>query len=224
MKPVQNDRRGDAGAAISDELSVWNVAERLVPRRVHRAGDASRLLVDRVRLAAPARGETGVDDDELVEAPHELVGLDRVVVAGAWREVRGFDRLLPARERPVPAVELEHGAVVVAEVAQEPPEPLGAAHVAVGDDEHALADSGTAGCVSERFGIRQRVTAARAGLRREVGVDVEEARAGDVSPQIQLAPTAGVAELPATVDELVAQGYQLPATGVGNATDAGWIT
>jgi len=68
------------------------------------------------------------------------------------------------------------------------------------------------------------MAAARAGLRRQVGVDVEEARAGNVPGEIQLAAAARGSELPAAVDELVAQTYQLPAGEGGNATDAGWIT
>ena len=61
------------------------------------------------------------------------------------------------------------------------------------------------------------------GRRREIGVHVEEARARDVTFEIQLAASLGRAELPATVDELVAQAYQLPFDG-GSGTEAGWIT
>jgi len=58
----------------------------------------------------------------------------------------------------------------------------------------------------------------------EIRVDVEKARARDVPGEVELAPTRGVAELPAAVDELVGQGYQLPPGEGGSATDAGWIT
>lgn len=61
------------------------------------------------------------------------------------------------------------------------------------------------------------------GPRREISVYVEEARAGDVTLEIQLPAALGRAELPATVDELVAQAYQLPVDG-GSGTEAGWIT
>jgi hypothetical protein len=64
---------------------------------------------------------------------------------------------------------------------------------------------------------------ALAGRRREIGVDVEEARAGDVTFEIELPAALGRGELPATVDELVAQAYQLPFEG-GSGTEAGWIT
>ena len=59
--------------------------------------------------------------------------------------------------------------------------------------------------------------------RREVLVDVEKARTGDVARKVELASSRGIAKLPAAVDELVAQGYQFPGDG-GNATEAGWIT
>ena len=65
---------------------------------------------------------------------------------------------------------------------------------------------------------------ARAGRRRQVRVDVEEARAGDMSLEIELASAAGVPELPTAVDELVAQAYQLPPGDGGNATEGGWMT
>jgi hypothetical protein len=109
-------------------------------------------------------------------------------------------------------------------VAQQPPEPLGAAHAAVGDDEEAVTDAGAAGRACEVVVGRQRVAAALAGRRREVGIDVEEARARDVTPAVELAATSGIAELPAAVDEPVPQGYQLPAGAAGSGTEAGWIT
>lgn len=57
----------------------------------------------------------------------------------------------------------------------------------------------------------------------EVGVDVDEGRPRNVSRAIELPAALRLAELPATVDELVAQTYQLPLDG-GSGTDAGWIT
>ena len=62
------------------------------------------------------------------------------------------------------------------------------------------------------------------GLGGEVPVDVKEARAGNVSFEVELPPAIGLPELPATVDELVAQAYQLPPVEGGSGTDAGWIT
>jgi hypothetical protein len=62
---------------------------------------------------------------------------------------------------------------------------------------------------------------ARSRLGGEVMVDVEKARARDVTLQIELASARGVSELPPAIDELVAQSYQLPAGEGGSGTDAG---
>jgi len=51
-------------------------------------------------------------------------------------------------------------------MAQQPPEPLGAAHRAVADDEDAVADAGLAGCLRELLLARQRVAPAGTGRRR----------------------------------------------------------
>ena len=110
------------------------------------------------------------------------------------------------------------------EVAQQPPETFGSAHVPVGDDEDAVADASTSGRAGEVFAVRKRVAPARTLRCRQIRIDVEEACAGDVAFQIELAAAAGIAELPAAVDELVAQAYQLPVGDGGRATDAGWIT
>ena len=64
----------------------------------------------------------------------------------------------------------------------------------------------------------------RAGRPREIGVDVEEARTGDVAFDVQPQASLGLPELPAAVDELVAQAYQLPPVDTGSSTEAGWIT
>ena len=61
-------------------------------------------------------------------------------------------------------------------------------------------------------------------LRREIAVDVEEARARDMSRKVEITTPVGVSELPAAIDELVAQGYQLPAGEGGSGAEAGWIT
>src|SRR4029077_8345901 len=99
-----------------------------------------------------------------------------------------------------------HGAVVVAEVAQQPPEPFGAAHVPVGDDEDAVAHPGPRGGAGEILGTRQRVTRTRPWRRGEVLVHVEKRRSGDMPGEVELAALSRRAELPAAVDELVAQG------------------
>jgi hypothetical protein len=66
--------------------------------------------------------------------------------------------------------------------------------------------------------------ASLSGLRRQIGVDIQEAGAGNVALEVELSAAAGIRELPATVDELVAQTYQFAPGDVGNGTDAGWIT
>jgi hypothetical protein len=109
------------------------------------------------------------------------------------------------------------------EVAQEPPQPFGASHVPVGDDEDAVADTCSRCRASELVWIRQRMSAAWARGRGQIGVDVEEARTRDVATEVQLATSLRLPELPPTVDELVAQNYQLPLEG-GSGTDAGWMT
>jgi hypothetical protein len=91
----------------------------------------------------------------------------------------------------VPAVELEHGAVVVAEVAQQPPEPLGTAHVPVGDDEDAVSDPGSRGGAGEVLGTRQRVAATRPGRRGQVVVHVEKRGAWDLPGEVELASLPG---------------------------------
>jgi hypothetical protein len=94
----------------------------------------------------------------------------------------------------------------MAEVAEQPPEPLGAAHVPVGDHEGAVADARPRRGLGEIIRIRQRMPAARAGWSRQVLVDVEKAGTRDVTAEIELTAAAGAAELPATIDELVTQG------------------
>jgi hypothetical protein len=112
----------------------------------------------------------------------------------------------------------------VPEVPEEPPEPLGAAHHAVRDDEHALADPRTGSRRREVVRIGQRVPPALPGRSREVLVDVEERRAGDVPLEVELTSALRVAELPPAVDELVARGYQFPPGDDGSGTFAGWTT
>ena len=221
---MQDDGRSHAGAAVRDELTGREVGDRLVPGCVERARNPTGFLVDRVRLAAPTRRQACIHDDELLATACQLLGVDRVVSARARRELHTLNFLLAARERPMPPVEVHHGAGVVTEVAEQPPQALGAAHVPVGDDEDPGADACASRSLRELFRLRQRVAAARAGLGGEVRVDVQEARTRNVALEIELASAPGVAELPAAVDELVAQTYQLPAADAGSGTDAGWIT
>jgi hypothetical protein len=109
------------------------------------------------------------------------------------------------------------------EVAQQPPEPLGAAHAPVRDNEDVIADTCSRYRASELLRIRERMSAAGAGRRRQIRVHVEEARARNMAGEVQLAAALLFPELPAAVDELVAQTYQLPLDG-GSGTEAGWMT
>jgi hypothetical protein len=105
-------------------------------------------------------------------------------------------------------------------VAEQPPQTFGAAHVPVGDDEGTVTDACLAGRTREIGRIGQRMSPAGTGWRREIGVDVEKARAGNMLRPVKVPASLRLAELPATVDELVAQAYQLPLDG-GKATDDG---
>ena len=119
-------------------------------------------------------------------------------------EGRGLDGFVAAAERPLPVGEVDHGAVVVAEMAEQPPEPLGAAERAVGDDEDARFDPAARRDGGKLSGGRQRVPAARAGCGRELAIDVDESCAGNVCGEIELPAESRIAERPAAVDEPVA--------------------
>src|SRR5206468_2070775 len=82
--------------------------------------------------------------------------------------------------------------------------PLRPAAVSVRDDVDALADARTTRGGGEALRRRQRMaTGVGHGEVREVGVDAEERRTGEVAGEIELVPTRGAPELPPAVDELV---------------------
>ena len=139
---VDRDAGRDARAAVRGDLAGPDVGERLVPGSVHRAGNASRYDVDRVRFAAPAGLESRVDDDEVVSA-RDLVRLDRVAASVRVHGTQPARLLLASVQLAAPLLDAadEHRALVVPEVPQQPPQSLGAAHAPVRDDEHVLADS-----------------------------------------------------------------------------------
>src|SRR5581483_2635328 len=97
----------------------------------------------------------------------------------------------------------EDGAVVVAEVAQEPPQPLRAAQRPVGHDEDAGLYPGSGSRRAEALRRRQRM-ASGVGDRQVGEVDVEEGRARDVACTVEVPSALGRAELPAAIDEAVA--------------------
>src|SRR5205085_9044360 len=80
-QPAQDDAGADARAAVGDGLAGRELRLRLVPRRVAGAGDPAGHAVDRIRLAAKASWNPGVDDHELAQPPLELGGVDRVALA-----------------------------------------------------------------------------------------------------------------------------------------------
>ena len=142
---MKDDARADAGAAVRDELALRELRLRLRPRRIQRPGNAARRVVDRVRLAAPTERRARIHDDErrIGQPPRELLRRDRVARPLARHELRRLDLLLARAQRPAPRVEPaeEHAAVVMAEMPEQPPEPLGAAEVPVGNDQHARPDA-----------------------------------------------------------------------------------
>ena len=95
----------------------------------------------------------------------------------AGTNVAGSTSSSPARSAPSQALDAvgQDGARVVAEMAEEPPEPLGAAHAPVRDHVHALLDPGAARHLGEPPRGRQRMPALTLdGQVREVLVDVRE--------------------------------------------------
>ncbi len=105
---------------------------------------------------------------------------------------------------------IEHGAIVVAEVAEKPPEALCAAERPVRDHEHPGADPGPGCGRGEALGAGKRMAAL--AERREVGevlVHVEKRGAGHVAREVELPASLGRSELPAAVDELVAHGLTI---------------
>jgi hypothetical protein len=101
----------------------------------------------------------------------------------------------------------------VPEVAQEPPQACCAAGhpLVVGNDEQAGADPRRRGSGGEVFRAWKRVSASLcpARGRGKLALDVEERRTRDVPREVELPPAVGLAELPAAVDELVAQARSL---------------
>ena len=117
--------------------------------------------VDRLDVAAIALRDAGIEQNDLAEALLQLVGLDRVAGPPPRLELGRLNILFGGSKRPQPAHEVQHRAVVVPEVAQQPPEPLGAAHRAVRHDEDTVADAGSPDYLGEVRLARQRVPSAR---------------------------------------------------------------
>ena len=156
----QVDARRDPRAAVDDDLVRGGDLRRglagLGVEPVHGPGDPAGDRVDRLDLAAVALRGARVDDDQpgLAESRRELLRVDRVALAHPRDELARLDLLLAAAHRPEPRVETaaQHRDVLVAVVAEEPPQPCRAARgaVVIGDDEDALADPGAPGGCRER--------------------------------------------------------------------------
>ena len=159
---MEDDARGYARAAVGDEVALRQLRQRLRPRGVAGTGDPARRRVDEVRLPAPAVRRARVDEHELGvgEPAREILGDNGVLDPRLWHERGRLDLLLAFTPGPAPGVDAahEHGAVVVSEVPQKPPEALGAAERAVGDDVDTRADPRTRRGGSEAFRRRERVT------------------------------------------------------------------
>ena len=206
--PMEGDAGRDTRTAVRDELTVGELRQRLVPGCVRSAGDPPRRVVDLVRLAAPAVCGAGVDEREgrVGEPARDFLRGDRVAAPLARHELGRLDLLLSgsplASPHPDPAE--QDRAVVVTEVAKQPPEPLGAAAASVDDDVDAFTDAGAARSGGEPLRRGQRMPARMPHREiREVGVDVEERGARNVAGEIELAAACGVPELPPAVDEPV---------------------
>jgi hypothetical protein len=90
----------------------------------------------------------------------------------------------------------------MAEVAKHPPGAGGRDRVAgvVDDDGPVVAHARGSHVGGERLGVGQRVAPARAGRRRELGVEVDEHRAGDMPAPVVLDP-GRAAQRPADVEQ-----------------------
>ena len=205
---MEDHAGGDARAAVGDHLAVGQRRERLLPGRVARRRDTAGLDIDRVRLAAEARCDPRVDE---YDAGHRrAVKRSRrptaVSPSALVRDEHGRLHLLhAAAQRAAPRLDAadEDGAVVVAEVAEEPPQSLGAGR-AVCNHVRVAVDAGATGCRREDRRLRQRMPAFPARCRSELRLDVDECRSGDVGRGVRAATSVRVEEVPAAVDEAVA--------------------
>src|SRR5262249_27565414 len=118
----------DARAAVGDELAGRQPGQRLVPGSVGCAGDPAGWIVDLVRLAAPAIRRACIDEEQrrVGEAAGDLLRLDRVVTPQVRVELGRPNLLLAGPQLAAPDVDSaeQDGTVVVAEVAEQPPQPL----------------------------------------------------------------------------------------------------
>ena len=207
-RAMKHDARRDAGAAVGDEVAFRKLGLRLRPTEHSSApgmrpgGSSIGFGSPRHRAAGRASTSRSVGSARRrASSSAETVSPERSTGVNS----AGFDRLFARVKRAAPDVETadQHCAVVMAEVPEEPPEPLGAAKHPVGDDEHPGPDARTRGRSGKRRRRRQRMpTRIRHREIRQVFVHVEERGAGNMPGEVELPPPAWRTELPAAVDEL----------------------
>ena len=186
-----------------------------VDRRRDVPGDA----VDRLDLAAIALGRARIDDGDAAQPRLERVPLDRPRPGVAQREVtrprrRHVRRQLAADRDPRLDAAVEQADVGMAEVVEHPPQPGRdrPARVVVGDDGAGVVEPELGHPRGEGGGGGERMPA-RSRRRREVGVEVDEHRAGQVplgvvAPALRpvVQPPADVGDSQVRVAEAVLQG------------------
>jgi hypothetical protein len=185
--------------------------EVLDERRRDRAGDVAGSRVDGLAAALEALAGAGVEDLR-ARIIAETIDRDLVDEADAARPERELRRHGEGRRRghermsrgdPRGEAAVEHARARVAEPAQEPPQARGdrPADVVVGDEDRAARDADPREHARELGGRRQRVTARpRAGWGREIEVEIDERRAGDVPAQV-LVHAVLAREVPADIDD-----------------------
>ena len=166
--------------------------------------------VDRLDLAAVARAGPGIEDHRApsaaqpaeqvapVDDPRPMIG--EVQLGGL--ELGLVGRRRQAQRQPRRQATVEDRGPRVAEVVQHPPQSgrHPAADVVVDRDQVAIADPGPAEAGGERERIGQRMAAGALG-GRQVAVDVEVNRVGQVTCVIGGASRTGLAQVPADVDD-----------------------
>ena len=185
---VQDGAGGDARAAVDDEVRARPAGRREAATRPGSSGSwrpgcgprPDRSAPSR-RASAPApwrRRASATRPRAAGGAPSASAVSSR---ASLRDERRRLDLLRVGGERAVPGVERDHRRRVVAEVAQEPPEPRRpAGAVVVADDERVRPDPGRGGPGCERVGARERVAPA-ADVAGEVALRIRVRGAGDVA-------------------------------------------
>src|SRR5581483_4913438 len=170
-------------------------------RRVERARDVAGLGVDRLGLAPVALAQPRIEHRHPAQPAHDLAVYDTASVrlSGGEGAARRRDDVGLHRSGPGLEAAVKHGLVVVAEPAQEEPQPgrHRRADVVVHDHPGAVVDPGLAHRLLELLARRQRVPA-----RPFAGhvLEGDEHRAGDVPCKV-LVVAAPALQRPPEVDD-----------------------